>query len=123
MLHAPPPTRGRASPPRHDAGALLTDRVRDAQTSRPQGRRANTGARMERQGGGRDHETSKPAVVSPQKPSLGGGSWPCPGPCRPQGYGPVAQGPAGAWWGLPREDRTPGMAYEVGNHPITQRHV
>ena len=34
----------------HDDGALLTDNVRDGQTPRPQGRRANTGDLMERQG-------------------------------------------------------------------------
>ena len=110
--HAPPPTSCRASTPhlRHDDGALLTDNVRDEQTTRPQGRRANTGDLMESQGGCRDHETSKPEVVSPQKTSMGCGSWPCPGPCRHQGCGLVSQGPAGEWWGLPRADRTPGRA-------------
>src|SRR5438094_10619982 len=50
--HAAPPTSCRASPPhlRHDDGALLTDNVRDEQTTRPQGRRANTDDRMESQG-------------------------------------------------------------------------
>ena len=43
--HAPPPTSGRALTPRlpHDDGALLTDHVRDEQTTRPQCRRVNTG--------------------------------------------------------------------------------
>ena len=45
-----PPTRCRASTPRHDDGALLTDNVRDEQTTRPQGRMANTGDLMESQG-------------------------------------------------------------------------
>jgi hypothetical protein len=37
--YAPPPTSCRASTPRlhHDGGALLTDNVRDEQTTRPQG--------------------------------------------------------------------------------------
>jgi hypothetical protein len=50
--HVPPPTSCRASTPhlRHDDGALLTDNVRDAQTTRPQGRRANTGDLLESQG-------------------------------------------------------------------------
>src|SRR6266446_5011883 len=50
--YAPPPTSRRASTPhlRHDDGALLTDNVRDEQTTNLQGRRASTGDLMERQG-------------------------------------------------------------------------
>ena len=39
------------------------------------------------------------------------------------GCGPVSKGTACELWGLPREDRPPGMACEVGNHNITHRGV
>ena len=41
---------GVAPPLRHDDGALLTDHVRDEQTTNLQGRRASTGDLMESQG-------------------------------------------------------------------------
>jgi len=35
----------------------------------------------------------------------------------------MSQGTTGERWGLPRQDRTPGRAGEVGNHNITHRSV
>ena len=89
--HAAPPTSCRASPPhlRHDDGALLTDNVRDEQTTRPQGQH------------GPPH--GEPGVMQRPRDVKTRG-------CLTSEDLQELRSLAGEWWGLPRADRTTGRA-------------